>query len=262
MLLRHLIEGDRDEAGQPRLGRQEVVVAAVERPGFEVEADVEQVAVAVVEERQVESIDHRPCTGRQPLQFGVQVEGAGRRAGGVPLGGLELSFDHPRVEAQGGQGVQVEGVALGEVREKGGQAVSDAGRTMGVRTDGRLEAGLELLKVRQQRLGLGASGSGDTLGEEGDGVRETLPGERPPGVARAGLLAPLGEDDQAGGQVAAVHGRDVRRVQRLQRGGVEPVRDVASVPFDPVERVEGQPEPRDEGSRAQVAAVVRGEAGQ
>ena len=53
MLQRHVVARDRDQAGQPRLGRQQIVVRVVRRERFGVIPDREQLPLALVEKAEV-----------------------------------------------------------------------------------------------------------------------------------------------------------------------------------------------------------------
>ena len=90
-----LPDGDRDEAGQPRLGRQRVVVGAVEPPVGDAVPDREQPPLAVEEEAELHFLDEdrRPappgaCPVDQFLGFGARLDrrAASRRRAPLELG--------------------------------------------------------------------------------------------------------------------------------------------------------------------------------
>ena len=87
---RHIALGDGEQAGEPRFGRQQVVVAGVERLLLHPQADVEQVALAVVEAPEVHRHGQRPATlgddqqvglGRTFIRAGARQRPAGLRHG-------------------------------------------------------------------------------------------------------------------------------------------------------------------------------------
>ena len=73
------------------------------------------------------------------------------------------------------------------------------------------------------------------------------------------LAQRLRQRDQRGGQVAAVHRRDVVRAHRRPRLGVVPVQKVAFVPLQPFERRHRAVEMVDERGGREIAEIVRGE---
>ncbi len=67
------------------------------------------------------------------------------------------------------------------------------------------------------------------------------------------------QGQQGARQVAAVHRRNVDRLQRLQRLGVVPVIKVAAIPFQAHHRAQRAARAVDEASGRQVAEVMRGQ---
>ena len=81
VLLRHVALGDREEARQATFARQQVVVAVVEPALVEVVADREQVAVLVVEHREVRVLPHLACDVGRESQSRQQLDA---RPGATP----------------------------------------------------------------------------------------------------------------------------------------------------------------------------------
>ena len=89
------------------------------------------------------------------------------------------------------------------------------------------------------------------------------------GAARDGTVAPcsrprsrqpaagVGQRDQVAGQVAAVHGRDVARLQRAQVGRVVPVVEMAAEALQPRHRGERRLQPLDRVGQPDPAEIVR-----
>ena len=69
----------------------------------------------------------------------------------------------------------------------------------------------------------------------------------------------LRQRDERPGEVAAVHRRDVARVQRRQRGRVVPVQEMPAISFEAFERRQRAVETLDERVGREIAEVVRGQ---
>ena len=91
------------------------------------------------------------------------------------------------------------------------------------------------------------------------GEREGAPRQvfRAP-VARRGRQLPqaVREDEEAGREIAAVHRRDVARLERLERPRVVPVEDVPLPPFEALDGAQRLLDPREEALGVQPAEVV------
>ena len=70
------------------------------------------------------------------------------------------------------------------------------------------------------------------------------------------LRAPTRSDDQAGGQVAAVDGGDIARVERLQVKRVVPIQEVPAVALQVFKRFKGRRQPGGQAKLVDVAQII------
>ena len=279
--------GDREVAGQPGLGGQQVVAAVVELGIRHVIADRHQPAARVDEEAEVHrdrelgaaarDVDEPPVErGAFPLRHAAVLAQPGDRAGdGLgPRGG---AAGHRGVM---GVGLLVGGIDLADDRDQGGRHVGGAAEVhlaVVVGDERRLDGpqgGLDALeasgaearddRVLGQDLLQHADGVADAFDAVADGA---VAGPRPaPGAGAADPTHPveggLAQGDEVPGEVAGVDGGDVRRGQRVEGPGVVPVEQVALVLLQPVDRVQRPLDPRDRLLGADPAVVGRRDADQ
>ena len=220
-----VILGDRHEAGQPCLGRQQVVAVGVQRPFIRQEADGQQLALRVAEEAELHRQRHAAGSLRDGEKPRRQGHGVGCRAGVVPA----VAFDRP-VQRRGPKH-QVRAVRLG-VQERRRQCCSRL-RIRGEAGEDivscclckpgadRGERGAYLPQARRRRACSGQARH--LLGRDGGDVGQPRVIGRHFGRVFLPALAGVGERDQVAGQVAAVHGRHIARLQRAQVGRIVPI---------------------------------------
>ncbi len=263
--------GDADEARQPRLGGEEIVEAGVQRAVAAAIADGKHLAVLVEEEAELHRQRRRFRQVFERLQAMAQKL---RRRHGLRQDREErdrvvavLRLRHQLFEVAamcgdiGAQGLGAgEDLAIDRARAVGqricgarqiGQAVRDAGlRERQVREQGR--DGVDLCReLRHAR----------SLAQQEEIVLDAL---RPARVQRRpgrDLGTGIAERDQVACQIAAVHGRDVFRLQRAQILGAVPVVEMAAEALQPVHRGEGRLELLDGGKRAAPSEIARGDDG-
>ena len=255
---RHVALRDGDEAGQTRLGGQEVVTPRVERALADAVAEREQVALRIEEAAEVRLRDQPlrdPGQPREaPCQRLHQLEIA-RVAGDRGAHGLR-----PRQHVLSALAVRVD-QRVREVRQllrAGGELAEPRRpfcRRLGRRRDGGRDHGERAV---QAWLGQPAR----RLGDEQGGVLD--PRER--GRTEPGALAQrstgVPERDQVPGEIAAVDGRHVARLERAAVARAVPVVEVATEALEALHRVQRGLEALDGVDRAEPAEVARRDGGQ
>ena len=259
MLRWHVALGDRHEARESRLGREEVVVAGVKRDVRHPIADGEELPGGIEEEPKVGFVE-------EPLrEIGEGHQAARDRSGGRPV----VAGSGPFEGSIGRDGIQLEVpcVALDRAHRAlrprhelapdaltalGREGPGDIGKRPGMRREGRQQGrpriggqggvGGHCVRSRGERhQGLVEMVPAERLGAEvvtsprrcESGELDRVPDAREDGRGRNGtlqhLVACLGEDKECRAQVAAVNRRYVWWVERLELPRVVPIEQVASV---------------------------------
>ena len=226
--------GDGHEAGEPRLGGQQVVERRVEAAG----------AFGV---RQPDSRWRRSgaggrtgsrsaCRRRKP----ARARRAPRARAAAPARGPSVASAAARARAQATPSPGRLGAAerLGEVRPQAGREASRLSSASSTPIQARQQRGHGATARRRPRRAPPRSASREaTRRGDGGGVGAGRPGAAPATAAIAGELPQaLGQRDQRPGEVAAVHGGDVPGRQRRQGAGVVPVQEMPLVALQPLHR--------------------------
>ena len=259
MLRGHVVLGDRHEARQPRLRGEEIVVRAVERVGGLLEADGEQLPLAVEQEAEVHLHGEVAAPVGEGLEPGDEARGVGpgggepaqrlgrrsrraRRAarGGPPPGGGSRRSTRPRGAST--SGASPAGRSAASALASGSRYRASAAAVTGSRAPARAPA-------RAQRAGARGAATSPAAAQRAARprasarrrarARSARPRSGRRRVARQACRSAM----QMPGQVAAVHGRDVRRLEHAQVPQVVPVVEVAAEAPHPLERPEHELEP-------------------
>ncbi len=283
--LGHVAAGDRDEAGQPGLGRQQVVVRHVEDAGAlgirEAVPDRELVPRAVVEEPERHLVGERAAALREVQQRRPTSPDAAAGADCPPAGpegdaSITRTSAARRARAQAITAGSACAVPSARPRcsgcASGGESrasrfarhtpahaarppVSCAGAQVGQHARGD---GLEALDDRRMLEGPGGAAGGH-LADDGGGVGKPVEQVRVALRTRGPLLESTRQGHERRHEVAAVHGRDVARPQRGERRRVVPVEQMPLVPLEPLAGVEGVRGAFDQLAGRDEAEVARGE---
>lgn len=103
---------------------------------------------------------------------------------------------------------------------------------------------------------------GDGLAQQPQRVSEPRPERRLERRSARRLQTAFAQRQEADREVAAIDGRDIARLERLQRSGVEPVQHMAAIPLQPVKRVERIARARREVAQANMAEIPRSQRGE
>ncbi len=287
-----VVLGDRDEAGETRLGGEQVVIRSVPRMGARLVPDREQGPGVVVEEAKVHperivvgAIRHRPQASHQLRR------GRGPRREAAPRLG---SSEPPSIAPDAGRHGEVteSGRVLGDQTEAPVDPFGCGVRgARGGRNDldgvaGPLKGGRDALRKRARRRGIGRRGEGGAsrtevlfggghglarsrgaAGASGPDLPEPLFGEcqrgleGPPGAPVEHRVvgdreARVPESDQVPGQVAAIDGRDVPGLEDPEVRQVVPVVEVSAETLHALERLEDTLQPLRHVLRGEEAEVV------
>ena len=286
--------GDRDEAGEPGLGGEQVVVARVQRALADAEPDREQLAGRVEQEAEVHlpeqamravgdrleapgkqhripgSIPHE--RGRRVRELADRREGRHRlpcaEQGEVPFmaGDREARCVRPGHELSGRTLTPLGRERRGHIRQdpgargEGRDAVCPGVHRRGDLLVGAIERRERLLEVAPGE-GLTLPVVADRLGGlpgKRDGVTDPLERRRHGERLVDHLATRAGEGEQVAGEVAAVDGRHVRGLERVQVPRVVPVVQVPAIPLEALDRRERRLETLDHLHRADPAEVACG----
>ena len=258
---RDIALGDRDEARQARLRGEQVVAARIELALRHPVTDRKEPALAVEEEAEV----HRP--GHGPRRRLERREAPLERAGRVFAPGEVAAVALDRA-LRGLRPVQHFGA--GRVAALAGQRSRDIDHRLGLGPDitgalaergaQRIERPVQLVpgdRLRAPVLGKHAQGFAREIQRVPDAGESFGTGHRGPGP----FPARIGQREEVAGQVAAVHRRDVLRVQRPQVPRVVPVVEVAAKPRQVAHRLERGFQPRDGVERARPAEIAGADRG-
>ena len=217
--------GDGEQAGQPRLGRQQVIAAAVAGVLGLGKADRQQLAVGVQQKAELHGPGHVMRLNGQCAQGVRQVE--------VGIGQMRR-----RLMVQRCQPRAIRARPTGQPRDGGpfGLRRGDGGR------DPVHQLGVAIRAGKVQRV---QQAGADVL------VRRVGP-----------VLAGLRQRDQVPGQIAAVHGRDIARGQHRAIGRIVPVEQVAIQFFQRCDRFQRLLQAGHRLGQADPAEIPRGDAGQ
>ena len=242
MLLRHLAPGDRDEAREPGLRRQQVVVRGREasRP-FGVgqpEADREDSARTIVEKLPVHGVGETVAAAGEVVKSSAQRVGCGRASRQpderlaeqlAPLGDL-VGFracrrDHRHLLERG---AQILGALAASLAPCARRPAGAERRTQRV----QFPLGEAAARAQRRRCVRPARQRLQRLGQHPRGIRGASAHSFFVFCAPGKLAQPGGQRHQRARQIAAVHGRDVARGQRRQASRVVPVEQVSFVAFE------------------------------
>ena len=265
VLDRHVALGDREQAGQARFGGEQVVEAGVELLLGDAVADVEQVPLAVVQEREIGLPGERLAARGNRLQAVHRIAIDRRLAARV--GALRL-----RIQQRAAQGDKVVGGTPCEQSQRVGRERSGIARQHRAELDcGAAQQPFEpfgALGDVGQRVGQREQTLQCAVGRDfGCGGTQRLDAglrahDRTPRRARVvrrtrQLEAGLRDGEQVAAQIAAVDGRDVHWEQRGLALGVVPIEEVAAVPRQLGEARERRLEPGDQFVGADPAELAR-----
>ena len=234
VVLRHVALRDGDEARQPRLRRQQVVERRVEPPGTlgvgQAIADREDAAPPVVEEVEPHGVGERDGARRASARSASPDAASAARAARATRRATARHQNATSASSCSAPSESVAPAAASQVEPRARRARRARDRRPPRRVPSRDDRAREPVDsvARPRSAACTAVGSTTTLGEEARRVGK--PGEHAApasaGARRASAQA-LRQRDQRAGEVAAVDGRDVARVQRRQRRRVVPVEEVA-----------------------------------
>ncbi len=254
--------GDGNEARQPGLGGQEVIAAGIEAAVGDAVADGEEAARGIEEEPEVHGLDQ--TFGEQGEGQETTLEGGLRHQGRIRTVDVQGRFEVPSVAPDGvpgrprpdqdlGRGSSIDAVGEGggdvqELLRLGGEILEAPGpirkNRRGVVQNGHHPfRGLEELRRGDRLRTLRMLGLSHRLDKEVESVPDALQDLRAEERAMGELAARLRQGEQVPGQVAAVHGGNVDRLQRIQVPGVVPVAEVASDSAQPGHGLERSLEP-------------------
>ena len=260
-MLRHVALGDRDEARQARFRGQQVVERVVEPPRAvgvgEPVADREDPAAPVVEHVEPHR-RRRAGTRAAPARAACRREPAVR---------LQRAATH--VDDRAGTRRRRRPTARATSRQPRGRAAAARARRRA--STSRLDTGgcaaracvtiaraSRLIAVSRLRARSPRCARRRRRGEQIGGVGEPCAALRRASAARSTSASqPLRERDQRAGEIAAVDGRDVARMQRRQRRRVVPVEEMSLVALEALERRQRPIEPIGQRLGREVAEIVR-----
>ena len=239
VLLRHLALRDREEAGDARLGGEQVVARDVEPPRplgvGEAVADREQPALRVVEEAEVHLRDERLGARGERQQAGAQL--GVRLADRVGEQRVDVAREIARRDVQRRLRRRAGRRLRRRPAQRRGQAAEQhaAARLGGVqhRLVHLVHHVAQTLVAAVRQLELARRG----LERSAQAIRRVAE-PRPVGTVLAAVrqpLQPLGDRDQHAREVSAVDSRHVARQQRVERAGVVPVEQMPLVALEAVE---------------------------
>ncbi len=254
-----------DQARQARLGGEQVVMARVGHAGGGVETDPEKLAIRIVEEREIHRERPRLRLGGERQEVAPEGFRLLRRPRQGPPQHRDLPAQplHPRAQLGDRHGIEGRAAAL----HQGDRAV------LGLRQPGRLDLGEQgvpallgpAIDVQAQAQEVGGDPAPlpsrhrpQDLLQHRHGVDQAR-AQRRARLQQAGgdLLTAARHGEQGSGQVAAVDGRDIARLERREGQRVDPVPQVAAQTAQPRQRFERVAQPRREALGAQIAEVPR-----
>ena len=238
---RDIARRDRDEARQPRLGGKKVVAIHVEPVFGNQETDRQQPAAFIEQEVELHGARHGPrrCLDRE--QSTIQII---RHPGGQGVAMMAGNRAVRRLDPEQHVGaLRIGTLARERTREVDGgfrhrQCRFEADRRPGqgcrqpVERPNEFGAGDEMSAaiVGQRRQSL--AGEGETVGRAARAIGLH-------GASCAPGATGVGKRDQVSGEVAAIHRRDVARLEGTQITRVVPVEEVSPKPLQPLHRREG-----------------------
>ncbi|MNF43877.1 hypothetical protein D3C84_249780 [compost metagenome] len=253
--------GDGKQAGQPRLRGEQIVTAAVEPVVGEGVADGEQAALLIEQEPEVHPHGEGAGLGCHGVQPSLAYLGVGglilQMFGHHPLEGLQPEEELLPLPLTGLQVELVRRVAglhrqPGEHRELVG-CRQGAGE---LATD-FLEAGAEGLHLAALLHGVSLQG----LLRQQAGIQDAAANGAVPRLLLPAIAAG-GDHQQVAGQVAAVHRRDIGRLQGEQAAGVVPVEEVTLETGQTLHHGQGGFQPREGGAAPGPAKIIGRQGGE